>query len=518
MYATVHHCHRSGRATERRCPRPGRAAVLTPTAQALEFGRYRVVEEVARRAEGVVYKARDPIIDRLVLVKTIEVGLSSAEYEGWRRRVDRELKSAGRLNHPNIVTIYDVGTHGDIAYLATEYLDGRTLRDLLDAGVTLLPVRAADIAAQVADGLAFIHQRGIVHRDIKPDNLMLLRGGGVKITDFGIARLSRGAHTQIAEVVASPRYTSPEQVTGESIDERSDIFSLGAVLYEMLSGVPPFAGGRLHEIAQQIVNDMPAAPSTRNRNVSGALDAIVAKALAKRPGDRFRSAREMATELRMIAQAASPVSDEAAAVAAVAEAPQLGVDDAGTTAPSGADVEHQVVASRGPPVSPVADHRRGTRALMPYVLSAFVFLGAAGWWLAPWTPVPAQAPASAKVNATSAGEVATAVVAVERLSVEDARPAPATQAEASALPASAPLVKESAVPEAKGTMRLSLAISPWGEVYVDGKRKGVSPPLTELNLSPGTYTIEIRNTTFRPYRESVDLRTTADAKLKHKFQ
>jgi serine/threonine-protein kinase len=491
--------------------------VLTPAAQALEFGRYRVVEEVARRAEGVVYKARDPIIDRLVLVKTIEVGLSSAEYEGWRRRVDRELKSAGRLNHPNIVTIYDVGTQGDIAYLATEYLDGRTLRDLLDAGVTLLPGRAADIAAQVADGLAFIHQRGIVHRDIKPDNLMLLRGGGVKITDFGIARLSRGSHTQIAEVVASPRYTSPEQVTGESIDERSDIFSLGAVLYEMLSGAPPFAGGRLYEIAQQIVNEMPPAPSTRNRNVSFALDAIVAKALAKRPGDRYRNAREMAAELRMISRAAYPGGDDATAVAAAPEAPQPGVDDADVTSRSGADVKHLDAPSGGPPVVQVVEHRRRGRALLPFALSALVLVGAAAWVrLGPWTPLPV--PAGARVDATSGGEVATAPAAIAGLQAEALAPAAATYAASSALPASTPLVKESPVAGAKGTIRLALAISPWGEVYVDGQRKGVSPPLAEINLAPGTYTIEIRNTTFRPFRERFDLRNATDVKIKHKFQ
>jgi hypothetical protein len=516
VYATIHNCRGPGRATERRCPYPGNAAVLTPVAQVLEFGRYRVVEELARRAESVVYKARDPIIDRLVMVKTIEVGLSSAEYEGWRRRVERELKSAGRLNHPNIVTIYDVGTQGDIAYLATEYLDGRTLRDLLDAGVTLLPGRAADIAAQVADGLAFIHQRGIVHRDIKPDNLMLLKGGGVKITDFGIARLSRGSHTQIAEVVASPRYTSPEQVTGESIDERSDIFSLGAVLYEMLSGAPPFAGGRLHEIAHQIINEMPAAPSTRNRNVSVALDAIVAKALAKRPGDRFRDAREMATELRMITQAAFPVADEAAAVAAAPEA-QHCVDDADMTARSSDDVKHLEVPSGGPLAFPVVDHRRRGRALMPFVLSALALLAAVSWvWLALWTPVPA--PASARLDATSGGDVATAPDAVERVQADALAPARVPRAESSALPAATPLVKENPVSEAKRTIRLALAISPWGEVYVDGQRKGVSPPLAELNLAPGTYTIEIRNTTFRPYRERLDLRNATDAKLKHRFQ
>ena len=225
----------------------------------LELGRYRVIEEVTRAAGSVVYKARDPLIDRLVILKTLAVGLPNDEGIEFRKRVDRELKSAGRLNHPNIVTIYDVGITDDIVYIATEFIDGRSLRDMLRSGARLMPARAAEIAAQIADGLDFVHERGLVHRNISPDTVMVLRNGVVKITDFGIARPSRGSHTLIADLVASPRYTSPEQVTGEKVDERSDIFSLGAVLYEMLTGVPPFAGGRLHEVAYQVVNNDTAA-------------------------------------------------------------------------------------------------------------------------------------------------------------------------------------------------------------------------------------------------------------------
>ena len=163
--------------------------------QPLELGRYRLIEEVARGAGGVVYKARDPLIDRLVTIKTMAVGLPDDEYPEFQRRVERELKSAGRLNHPNIVTIYDVGTTGDIAYIATEFIDGRSLRDMLNSHLSLMPAIAADIATQVADGLDFVHQRGLVHRNINPDNVMVLRNGVVKITDFGIASL-RAARTR----------------------------------------------------------------------------------------------------------------------------------------------------------------------------------------------------------------------------------------------------------------------------------------------------------------------------------
>src|SRR4030095_12961233 len=208
--------------------------------------------------------------------------------------------------------IYDVGITDDIVYIATEFIDGRSLREMLRSGARPMPARAAEIAAQIADGLDFVHERGLVHRNISPDTVMVLRNGLVKITDFGIARPSRGSHTMIADLVASPRYTSPEQVTGEKVDERSDIFSLGAVLYELLTGVAPFAGGRLHEVAYQVVNKIPPPPSTCTRGVPPALDLIVEKALAKHSDNRYRTAREMAAELRTAVKLSPVVEVEVA--------------------------------------------------------------------------------------------------------------------------------------------------------------------------------------------------------------
>lgn len=485
-------------------------AVASPP---LELGRYRVIEEVARGPEGVVYKARDPLIDRLVTIRTIDVGLPSSEYEAFRRRVDRELKSAGRLNHPNIVTIHDVGTSGDIAYIAMEFMDGRSLRDMLKAGVVLLPSKAADIAAQVADGLEFVHQRGIVHRDIKPDNVMVLRSGVVKITDFGIARLSRGSHTLIAELVASPRYTSPEQVIGEKIDERSDIFSLGAVLYEMLTGVPPFAGGRLHEIAHQVINDVPPAPSTRNRSVSSAFDVIVAKAMPKRPDDRYRNAREMAAELRRAAHAAPAITPEALAALEPETALQPIADEASVANPP-ADDPKLIEALSAPAEFPAVDSSRRWLPLAFYTAPVVLLVALAGWMLlSPETPEPP--PGSAKIAVaidTTQGVPTTASPG------ETSAPSLLTKAEPIASPAAIPTVKEEAVSAPKSTARLTLTVSPWGEVFVDGQRKGISPPMKELKLPPGKYTIEIRNTTFPPYRQSVDLRGATSAKINHKFQ
>ncbi len=487
----------------------------TPVTQGLELGRYRVIEEMARGPTGVVYKARDPLIDRLVTIKTLDVGLPRGEYEAFQRRVDRELKSAGRLNHPNIVTIYDVGTSGDIAYTAMEFMDGRSLRDMLDTGVVMLPARVADIAAQVADGLDFVHQRGIVHRDIKPDHVMVLRSGVVKITDFGIARLSRGSHTLIAEVLATPRYTSPEQVIGEKVDERSDIFSLGAVLYEMLTGVPPFASGKLHEIAHQIVNEMPPAPSTRNGSVAPAFDVIVAKALAKRPDDRYRNAREMAADLRRAARAPlGNAADVAAALEPVATAQPI-ADDTSATVPSAVDPT-RIEAPAAPAELPARDRVRQRRPLALYTVPVVLLLATAGWaLLSPETPTPQ--PSSELMMATAVDSTHGAPATTERDQGAASVPQLLPEAVSRAPPAAILTAKEQPLIAPKSTARLALAVSPWGEVYVDGQRRGISPPLKELKLAPGKYTVEIRNTNFERYRETVELKADASLKIRHKF-
>ena len=478
----------------------------------LELGRYRVIEEVSRGAEGVVYKARDPLIDRLVTIRTIDVGLPTSEYEAFRKRVDRELKSAGRLNHPNIVTIHDVGTSGDIAYIAMEFMDGRSLRDMLKAGTVVLPAKAADIAAQVADGLDFVHQRGLVHRDIKPENVMVLRSGVVKITDFGIARLSRGAHTQIAEVVASPRYTSPEQVTGGKVDERSDIFSLGAVLYEMLTGVPPFVGGRLHEIAHQVINAQPTAPSTLNRSVSPAFDVIVAKALAKRPEDRYRNAGEMATDLRSAAHAASGMAVDVTAALEPATTAQAFAKDVDAAGPPADDPQQHSPPSRIPEVA----NLRRRRQLAYYGVPVVVLLVVAGWTLLSSDtrdPPANRAETTARVVDADRGAPTTNEYPGAVSSQAPMRDADSTDS----LPA-LPTAKDEAVTAKKTNARLAIAVTPWGEVYVNGQRKGISPPMRELKLAPGKYMIEIRNTSFPPYRESIDLRIASQAKIHHEFR
>lgn len=247
-----------------------------------QLGRFKITGILGQGAMGTVYRAHDPLLDRTVAIKTVGcAGMSRDEAAVFEERFFREARSAGRLNHKNIVTIHDVGRSDDLAYIAMEYLSGQSLREVLDSSVALTVDRSADIAAQIADGLEFAHANGVVHRDIKPANIMVFDNGSVKIADFGVAQMSSGAETVAGVSFGSPKYMSPEQVSGQKADGRSDIFSLGAVFYEMLVGRPPFVGDDLDAVLYQVLNGAPPLPSTFIPNLSRGFDRIVARALAK---------------------------------------------------------------------------------------------------------------------------------------------------------------------------------------------------------------------------------------------
>jgi serine/threonine-protein kinase len=270
--------------------------------QPAKIGRYDVISEIGRGAMGVVYRAVDPMLERTVAIKTINMALDPGEMEHYEKRFTIEARAAGGLNHPNIVTIHDIGRSGDLAYMAMEFLEGRELKELI-AGRELTADRALDIAAQVADGLAYAHEHEVVHRDIKPANIIILRDGRVKITDFGIARMrTADVRTQTGVVLGSPRYLSPEQVLGKRSDGRADIFSLGVILYEMLTGQTPFNGIDVNSLMFQIVNFTPPPPSSVNTALPHMLDLIVAKALAKSADDRYANIAELAADLRACRQ------------------------------------------------------------------------------------------------------------------------------------------------------------------------------------------------------------------------
>jgi eukaryotic-like serine/threonine-protein kinase len=270
-------------------------------------GRYELDGIVGRGGMAEVFRARDIRLDRIVAVKTLREDL--ARDQTFQARFRREAQSAASLNHPSIVAVYDTGEdmlgHTPVPYIVMEYVDGRTLRDLLRDDRRLLPERALEITDGVLRALDYSHRNGIVHRDIKPGNVMLTRAGDVKVMDFGIARAVSDAQatmTQTAQVIGTAQYLSPEQARGERVDARSDLYSTGCLLYELLTGRPPFTGDSPVAIAYQHVRENPVPPSRIDPEVPPWADSIVLKAMAKNPGDRYQSAGEMRADIQRALQ------------------------------------------------------------------------------------------------------------------------------------------------------------------------------------------------------------------------
>ena len=516
-----------------------------------KLGRYEILSELGHGEMGVVYKAIDPLIDRIVAIKTIKFDGSNEEATNFEERFYREAKSAGRLNHPNIVTIYDVGKSNNTAYIAMEYLEGEQLKDILDVHTPMSVERIADIAAQIAEGLAYAHKNGIVHRDIKPANIMLVQGDRVKITDFGIAHMSTSSGTLAGTVLGSPRYMAPEQVVGKAVDGRSDLFALGVVLYEMLTGESPFDGDNINTTMYRIVNETPVPPRTLTPRIPEVFDYIVAKALAKHPDARYQSAAEIAYDLRNYQDITIPpagitplyhpitvdrrnlmMDRRARARDSVGEATVIitpPVDPASENAP---ETSEQHALAPGPTLQSLRKVNQ-TRILAV----SLILLG--GFGLTFFQPKKTSSPATSSLQAATtvvpvAAQKTLVTVALPPAPIEP----PALLPEVSLAPdisieprseqtTKAAKPKPSAIeaplkpkPDSSpnGNATLSFAVSPWGDIYVDGKKMGASPPLNELRVSAGTHKIEIRNQSFAPYSKTLHLEADSTKKLKHRFQ
>jgi hypothetical protein len=311
------------------------------------FGRYRILGELGRGAMGAVYRAADPLIEREVAIKTLLPHLPPEVMEEVRGRFVREARSAGRLNHPNIVTVYDVGEQDGIAYIAMELLEGRSLQQMLREPQPLAWSAIAELAAQVADALEHAHSFKIVHRDVKPANVMVTPSGRAKLTDFGVAYVPSSTMTQTGAALGSPRYMSPEQVLGQAIDPRSDIFSLGVVLYEMLTRRTPFertGDSNVFALMNRIAGEPHVPLRELDAGIPPGFERIMQRALAKKPAERYQRAGEMAGELRAFERLGPPPPRAAApadAAATVIAAPSLAGRSAAQTLASVASPEDE---------------------------------------------------------------------------------------------------------------------------------------------------------------------------------
>ncbi len=279
----------------------GATLIVDGAAQKPTLGRYQVDREIGRGAMGTVYLGHDPKINRVVAIKTLDLTaeFEDGEIESVKERFFREAETAGRLNHPNIVTIYDAGEEHDLAYIAMEFLEGKDLTSMMHGGKPLDTNWVLDVVAQVADALDYAHKLNVVHRDIKPANIMYNDGdGSVKVTDFGIARITDRSRTKTGIVLGTPSYMSPEQFSGKKVDGRSDLFSLGVTMFELLTGEQPFGGDSIAELMYQITNAKQPNPLRLREDLPPCTRNIIDKALQKNADKRFQTGEQFAQAVR----------------------------------------------------------------------------------------------------------------------------------------------------------------------------------------------------------------------------
>ena len=270
-----------------------------------QFGRYEILSELGRGAMGVVYKARDPQIDRLVAVKTVSLwGQEPEEEKEFRLRFLNEAQAAGRLHHSGIVSVFDVGENPENhdPYIVLEYVQGESLNRILSREKKLTLERALKLAEEIGDALDYAHAQGVIHRDIKPANILITQDGHAKIADFGIAKLNLAHFTVPGRVLGTPAYMAPEQLSGEAVDGRSDLFSLGVILYAMVTGHSPFQGTSATTVCFKVANREPIAASALDMTLPPQLDVVISRAMAKDPNERYQRGSDFADDLRILQQ------------------------------------------------------------------------------------------------------------------------------------------------------------------------------------------------------------------------
>jgi serine/threonine-protein kinase len=466
-------------------------------------GRFKIDRLIGVGSMGAVYLADDPVINRQVAIKTINVGLPKQQARLYEDSFLNEARAAGRLNHPYIVTVYDAGRIDGMSYIAMEYLKGHELKELIARGEEFTMRQFAEIFIRVADALEYAHEHGVVHRDVKPANIFLTSKTQPKVLDFGIAQAATSVGgSMLAGVgnpglVGTPNYMPPELINGKPLDGRADIFSLGVVMYEVLTGQVPFRGKTFEELTNNIVFTHPQPPQELNPEVPLAISRIVAQALAKSPSDRYQNARALADDLRRY-------------VASVRVKQLMSV-----TQPMGVNNTTQVPA------------RIGTAALggaAALLLIAAALASYAIWWrdAPPPAPVVAEAPAPVGTLKTEAQapESASAPTSARPDSVRPSVPVQSVpRADRVKRETRKPASSTAASPTQVSNLgTVAIAVSPWGEVFINGTPRGISPPVSSITLSPGHYTIEIRNGDSEPYRATIEVKADDTTHIRHRFR
>jgi len=447
------------------------AALLTPPPATI--GRFTIVGEIGRGANGVVYAAHDPVLGRDVAIKAIPLAVNDKVREQAEANFVKEARAVAGLNHPHIVTVFDAGRTDTLAYIAMERLHGRDLHEYLYGGSRLGVRQAAALMARIADAVHYAHKRGLIHRDIKPSNIFLSREMKPKVLDFGVA-LPRSEQdlSQHAQLVGTPNYMSPEQARGQTIDARSDVFSLGTILYEMVTGKRAFDAPGIDELLSRLVNEEPAPVAELRPEAPPELVRIIGKALAKDIETRYQTAGELRNDLAAFAGTREPDTQDG-------EAPRTG--------------SHALATAR----------RR--RVLWAALAGAALLAVGATLWRAQFDAEPP--PSQPLALEPRPAPLPPPVEAPAEPTAEAQPPPPPAPRRAAAAPTAA----------APSDGLVSLAIAPWGEVLVDGELRGVSPPLTTLRLAPGSYSIEVRNGDAPPLKASIEVKAGETHTLRHRF-
>lgn len=520
------------------------------------IGRYAIKYKIGEGGLGSVYAAHDPLLSRLIAIKTLNVEVAEAQRREFNALFLHEARAAASLSHPHIVTVFDAGISDNKAYIAMELLKGRDLRQLRKEGWRPNHAQAALIVRRVADALAYAHSKGVVHCDIKPANIFMLSRTQPRVLDFGIARVAHHNDHNIEDITGgSPYYMAPEQIRQQPIDRRTDVFALGVVLYELLTDQKPFRGNTLAEVTEAVLNHNPPQAHTLNPDVPRLLSDIAARAMDKDVAHRFRSARALSRELRQWLEehgqegesgsdGFTPVRSRRAIglSAALLVLAGLGVwswvsnrpspPDKAATAPAVA-ASHpspspaSTVTASLPPTQPTpaptpAPTPTPTPAPVPEAapepapLASAPLEPAAAASAPPAVPqaMSPPLPATAPVPVASPTPVASAPLAAHTAVTRPARETPRERRARENQDAAAP-PKATTPSLAVGLVRI--AVSPWGQVEVDGAPVGLAPPLNELTLSEGKHQITLRNGDFPPYSISVKVTPGQPIVIKHNF-